>query len=105
LGALDVLVVLAYLAGVVGAGAWFSRRQKTSAQYFLGGRSVPWWAISASIVATETSTITFVSVPGIAYARGGDLTFLQLAFGYILGRLVISVLFLPSYFSGELLTV
>ncbi|HEV8268020.1 MAG TPA: sodium/solute symporter [Thermoanaerobaculia bacterium] len=102
---LDLFIVAAYLAGVIAAGAWFSKRQKTTAQYFLGGRSVPWWAISASIVATETSTITFISVPGIAYARGGNFTFLQLAFGYVLGRVVISILFLPSYFSGELLTV
>src|SRR5258706_6443134 len=105
MGVLDLVIVLGYLAGVIAAGAWFSKRQKTTAQYFLGGRSVPWWAISASIVATETSTITFISVPGIAYARGGNFTFLQLAFGYVLGRIVISILFLPSYFSGELLTV
>jgi SSS family solute:Na+ symporter len=105
LGALDLLIVVLYLAGVVAAGAWFSSRQKTTSQYFLGGRSIPWWAISASIVATETSTITFVSVPGIAYARGGDFTFLQLVFGYLLGRVVISILFIPAYFKGELLTV
>src|SRR5204863_711646 len=94
-----------YLVAVVAAGAWFGRRQQSTARYFLAGHSVPWWAISASIVATETSTITFVSVPGIAYARGGDLTFLQLVFGYALGRVVISLLFIPAYFSGELLTV
>jgi SSS family transporter len=105
LGALDVLIVVLYLSGVVAAGAFFARRQKTTRQYFLGGRHVPWWAISASIVATETSTITFVSVPGIAYARGGDLTFLQLALGYLVGRGAIAVLFIPSYFKGELLTV
>ncbi len=66
---------------------------------------MPWWAISASIVATETSTITFISVPGIAYARGGDFTFLQLVFGYLVGRVVISLLFIPSYFRGEMITV
>jgi SSS family solute:Na+ symporter len=66
---------------------------------------MPWWAISASIVATETSTITFISVPGIAYARGGDFTFLQLVFGYIAGRIVISALFIPRYFEGKLATV
>jgi solute:Na+ symporter, SSS family len=105
LGLIDLLIVAGYLAGVVAVGAAFSRRQKTTAQYFLGGRSVPWWAISASIVATETSTVTFISVPGIAYARGGDFTFIQLVFGYLLGRIVISVLFIPRYFEGELLTV
>jgi solute:Na+ symporter, SSS family len=66
---------------------------------------VPWWAVAFSIVATETSTITFISVPGIAFARGGNFQFLQLVFGYLLGRIVISLLFIPSYFRGELLTV
>jgi SSS family transporter len=101
----DLLIVLGYLVGVVAAGAFFARRQKTTAQYFLGGRHVPWWAISASIVATETSTITFISVPGLIYSRGGDFAFLQLVFGYLLGRVVISVLLIPSYFRRELLTV
>ncbi|MEO6327029.1 MAG: sodium:solute symporter [Thermoanaerobaculia bacterium] len=105
MGLIDLLIVAGYLAGVVAVGAAFSRRQKTTAQYFLGGRNVPWWAISASIVATETSTVTFISVPGIAYARGGDFTFLQLVFGYLLGRIVIAALFIPRYFEGELLTV
>jgi SSS family solute:Na+ symporter len=103
--ALDLVIVFGYLAGVVAAGAFFARRQKTTAQYFLGGRHVPWWAISASIVATETSTITFISVPGIIYREGGDFGFLQLVFGYLLGRVVISALLIPSYFRRELLTV
>lgn len=103
--ALDLAIVLGYLAGVVAAGAFFARRQKTTKQYFLGGRQVPWWAVSASIVATETSTITFISVPGIIFAENGDFGFLQLVFGYLLGRVVISVLLIPSYFRGELLTV
>ena len=102
---LDIAIVLGYLAGVIAAGAWFSRRQKTTAQYFLGGRRVPWWAISASIVATETSTITFLSVPGLAFREGGDFGFLQLVFGYLLGRVVISLVLIPSYFRRELLTV
>jgi SSS family solute:Na+ symporter len=102
---LDLAIVFGYLAGVVVAGAFFARRQKTTAQYFLGGRNVPWWAISASIVATETSTITFISVPGLIYSQGGDFGFLQLVFGYLLGRVVISVLLIPSYFRRELLTV
>lgn len=105
MGPLDLVVVAAYLAGVVAAGALLARRQRTTAQYFLGGRRVPWPAVSASIVATETSTITFLSVPGIAYARGGDFTFLQLVLGYLAGRVVISLLFVPRYFDGELLTV
>jgi len=103
--ALDLVIVFGYLAGVVAAGAFFARRQKTTAQYFLGGRHIPWWAISASIVATETSTITFISVPGILYRKEGDFGFLQIVFGYLLGRVVISALLIPSYFRRELLTV
>src|SRR6266508_4329647 len=89
----------------VGAGCYFAARQQSTARYFLGGHEVPWWAISASIVATETSTVTFISVPGIAYASGGDFRFLQIVFGYMLARVVISVLFMPAYFRRELITV
>jgi solute:Na+ symporter, SSS family len=103
--ALDLAIIFGYLVGVVLIGTWFARKQETTRDYFLGDRTVPWWAIAASIVATETSTITFISVPGIAFARGGNFQFLQLVFGYMLGRVVISLLFIPSYFRGELLTV
>jgi SSS family transporter len=103
--ALDLAIIFGYLLGVTALGTWFGRKQETTRDYFLGDRTVPWWAIAASIVATETSTITFISVPGIAFARGGNFQFLQLVFGYMLGRVVISLLFIPSYFRGELLTV
>ena len=103
--ALDLVIIFGYLLGITLFGVWFSRRQKTTRDYFLGDRTVPWWAIAASIVATETSTITFISVPGVAFARGGNFQFLQLVVGYMLGRIVISFLFIPSYFRGELLTV
>lgn len=102
---LDLAIIVLYLAGVVLAGGWFGRRQVSTSRYFFGGREMPWWAVSASIVATETSTITFISIPGIAYARGGDFTFLQLVFGYLTGRLVISAIFIPRYFEGKLATV
>jgi solute:Na+ symporter, SSS family len=102
---IDLFIIFAYLIGIVLFGTWFGRKQKTTSAYFLGNRSVPWWAVAFSIVATETSTITFISVPGIAFARGGNFQFLQLVFGYLLGRIVISLLFIPSYFRGELLTV
>ncbi|HLL75498.1 MAG TPA: hypothetical protein VK421_09560, partial [Pyrinomonadaceae bacterium] len=102
---LDLVIIFGYLAGITLFGVWFSRKQRTTRDYFLGDRNVPWWAIAASIVATETSTITFISVPGVAFARGGNFQFLQLVFGYMLGRIVISLLFIPSYFRGELLTV
>ena len=103
--ALDLIIIFGYLIGIVLFGTWFGRKQETTADYFLGDRSVPWWAVAFSIVATETSTITFISIPGIAFARGGNFAFLQLVFGYLLGRIVISILFIPSYFRGELLTV
>src|SRR5918993_5543079 len=102
---LDLVIIFGYLVGITLFGVWFSRKQRTTRDYFLGDRSVPWWAIAASIVATETSTITFISVPGVAFARGGNFQFLQLVLGYMLGRIVISILFIPSYFRGELLTV
>jgi solute:Na+ symporter, SSS family len=102
---LDLVIIFGYLIGIVLFGTWFARKQQTTRDYFLGGRSVPWWAVAFSIVATETSTITFISVPGIAFARGGNFQFLQLVFGYMAGRIVISILFIPSYFRGELLTV
>ncbi|HEX9982003.1 MAG TPA: sodium:solute symporter [Thermoanaerobaculia bacterium] len=102
---LDLTIILLYLAAVVGAGMWFGRRQKTTARYFTAGHSVPWWAIAASIVATETSTVTFISVPGIAYAQGGNFTFLQLVLGYLVARVIIATVFMPWYFAGELVTV
>lgn len=102
---LDLVIIFGYLIGVTLFGVWFSSKQKTTEDYFVGDRSVPWWAIAASIVATETSTITFISVPGIAFSKGGNFQFLQLVFGYMLGRVVISLLFIPMYFKGELQTV
>jgi SSS family transporter len=100
---LDLAIIVAYLAGTVAFGAWVSRAQRNVKDYFVSGRTVPWWAIMGSIVATETSTVTFISVPGFAFA--GDFTFLQLVFGYLLGRVVVSAVFVPAYFRGELLTV
>ena len=100
---IDLVIVVAYLAGTVIFGAWFSRSQKDVKDYFVGGRSVPWWAIMGSIVATETSTVTFISVPGVAFT--GNWTFLQLVMGYMIGRIVVSIVFVPAYFRGELLTV
>ena len=100
---LDVAVLCLYLAGTVLFSTYFSRSQHNIRDYFVTGRRMPWWAIMGSIVATETSTVTFIGVPGLAY--GGNFTFLQLAIGYLIGRLVISVLFIPAYVRGELLTV
>ena len=102
---LDLAILVAYLLGIVLLGAILARRQRTTADYFLGSRRLPWWAIAMSIVATETSTITFISVPGIVYAKGGNFQFIQLALGYLIGRIVIALTLIPLYFRGELLTV
>ncbi len=102
---LDLIIIFGYLIGVTLLGVWFSSKQETTEDYFVGDRNVPWWAIAASIVATETSTITFISVPGIAFARNGNFEFLQIVFGYLCGRVVISLLFIPMYFTGDLQTV
>ena len=102
---LDLIIIFGYLIGITAFGILFSGKQETTEDYFVGDRSVPWWAIAMSIVATETSTITFVSVPGIAFAKGGNFQFLQLVFGYMLGRVVISLVFIPMYFKGDLQTV
>lgn len=102
---LDLIIIFGYLIGITAFGIWFAGKQDTTEEYFVGGRSVPWWAIAMSIVATETSTITFISVPGIAFSKGGNFQFLQLVFGYLLGRVVISLVFIPMYFRGDLQTV
>lgn len=99
---LDYVVIATYLVAITAFGSWFARFQKTTRDYFLTDRSVPWWAICFTIVATETSTLSFIGVPAGAYA--GNMTFLQLALGYIVGRLLVSVLFIPAYFRGELFT-
>src|SRR4029434_9311140 len=102
LSALDYLVIGGYLLAITAFGSWFAHYQKTTRDYFLTDRSVPWWAICFTIVATETSTLTFIGIPAQAYA--GNMTFLQLALGYVVGRLLVSVLFIPAYFRGELFT-
>ena len=98
----DVFVLLAYLAGVIGLGTWAGGSQRTVQDYFVSGRRLPAWAIMGSIVATETSTVTFISIPGFAYAA--NFTFLQLVLGFLLGRVVVSIVLVPAYFRGEVLT-
>jgi solute:Na+ symporter, SSS family len=102
LNALDLGVIAVYLAGVTLFGLRFRAQSRTLKGYFLAGKSIPWWAISLSIVAAETSTLTIISVPGLAYEK--DFRFLQLVLGYLLGRIVVSFLLIPQYFRGELVT-
>lgn len=99
---LDGIVIVVYLVAVAVFGIWSAGTQNSSADYFLGGRNMPWWAILFSVVATETSTLTFISIPAVAY--GGNLMFLQLTFGYILGRIIVAIWFLPAYVKGEMTT-
>jgi SSS family transporter len=97
-----ILAIGIYLAGINLLGAWLGRGQRDANDYFLGRHAMPWWAVMASIVATETSALTFLSVPGDAYRSG--FAFLQLTFGYLIGRIVVSFVLLPAYFSGEIST-
>jgi len=102
MNALDYAVVAAYLVAITAFGSYFARFQKTTRNYFLTDNSIPWWGICFTIVATETSTLTFIGVPASAYA--GNWTFLQLAAGYVIGRIIVSIVFLPRYFGGALVT-
>ncbi|MGA7560126.1 MAG: sodium:solute symporter [Terriglobales bacterium] len=102
LNRIDLLIIAAYLAGITLFGLRFRKRQRTMRDYFLADRDIPWWAIALSIVAAETSTLTIISIPGLAY--DSNLTFLQLVMGYVIGRVIISFVLLPQYFRGELYT-
>ncbi|MCW5550788.1 MAG: sodium:solute symporter [Verrucomicrobiae bacterium] len=107
---LDLVILVVYMLGTLGVGWWFSRKQRNIRDYFLSGNDTPWWALMGSIVATETSTVTFISVPAFAFAAnasgiGGNFTFLQIVIGYLIGRLIIVALFIPLYFKGTLFTV
>lgn len=99
---LDFAIIALYLAGITLFGLRFRKKQRTLRDYFLAGRDIPWWAIALSIVAAETSTLTIISIPGLAYDT--NLTFLQVVMGYVVGRFVISFVLLPHYFRGDLYT-
>src|SRR6266478_785747 len=107
---IDYLVLVAYLAGITAFGVMFRKSQRTVKDYFLGDKNTSWIVISLSIVATETSTLTLIGVPALAYAnyarpeQGGNFTYLQVVLGYIVARIIISFLFIPAYFRGNLLT-
>ncbi|WDQ18582.1 sodium:solute symporter [Rhodopirellula sp. P2] len=98
----DLAVLVIYMLAMVGFGLWVGRDQKDLAGYLLGGRDMPWWSILGSIVATETSTATFLSVPGIAFAVDGDMRFLQLGMGLVIGRLIVAVVLVPLFRRGEI---
>src|SRR5579871_4477355 len=99
---LDLIIIAIYLVGITLFGLCFRKQQRSLRDYFLADRNIPWWAIALSIVAAETSTLTIISIPGLAYDT--NLTFLQVVMGYLVGRVVISFVLLPHYFRGELYT-
>jgi SSS family transporter len=96
----DWLVIVAYLGGIIGLGVWFGRDQRNTRDYFLGSRNIPWWGIGFSIVAAETSALTIIGVPAIAY--GSDLMFIQMIVGYVIARIILAVVMVPHYMKGEI---
>jgi SSS family transporter len=101
IGGLDAAIIIGYMLAVLAFGIWLGRGRQSATRYFLGDRSLPWGALLLSIVATETSTVTFLSLPGLAAAAGGNLTFLQITLGYIVGRIGVIFILLPLYFRGQ----
>src|SRR5450432_165599 len=102
LNRLDLAIIAVYLLGITLFGLRFRKRKRTLRDYFLADRDIPWWAIALSIVAAETSTLTIISIPGLAYDT--NLAFLQVVLGYMAGRIIISFVLLPHYFRGDLVT-
>ncbi len=102
LNKLDLAIIALYLAGITLFGLRFRKKQRSLRDYFLADRDIPWWAIALSIVAAETSTLTIIGIPGLAYDT--NLTFLQVVMGYVVGRAIISFVLLPHYFRGDLYT-
>src|SRR5438105_7333339 len=93
-------IIFAYLGGIVGLGIWFGKDQRTTRDYFLGSKNIPWWGIGLSIVAAETSALTIIGVPAIAY--GNNMTFLQMVLGYVIARIILAIALVPHYFKGEI---
>ena len=96
----DWAVILAYLLGIIGLGVWFGKDQRNTRDYFLGSKNVPWWGIGLSIVAAETSALTIIGVPAMAY--GGNIAFVQMIIGYVIARVILAIVLVPHYFKGEI---
>src|SRR5690348_6359715 len=96
----DWVVIAVYLAGIVLLGVWFGKDQRTTRDYFLGSKNIPWWGIGFSIVAAETSALTIISVPAMAY--GGNISFIQMVIGYVIARIILAIVMVPHYFKGEI---
>src|SRR6187455_1178860 len=98
--AADWVVILVYLLGIIGLGIWFGKDQKNTRDYFLGSKNIPWWGIGLSIVAAETSALTIISVPAMAY--GDNISFIQIIVGYVIARIILAVVMVPHYLKGEI---
>src|SRR5437016_7933213 len=96
----DWSVISVYLISIIGMGVWFGIDQQNTRDYFLGGKNIPWWGIGLSIVAAETSALTIIGVPAMAYA--GNLAFLQMVIGYVIARIILAIVLVPHYFKGEI---
>src|SRR3954470_13810780 len=96
----DWLVIFIYLGGIILLGVWFGKDQKNTRDYFLGSKNIPWWGIGLSIVAAETSALTIIGVPAMAY--GTDMAFIQLIIGYVIARIILAIVMVPHYFKGEI---
>src|SRR6266496_6521945 len=96
----DWLVIAVYLVGIILFGLWFGKDQKNTRDYFLGSRNIPWWGIGLSIVAAETSALTIIGVPALAY--GSNIVFIQMIIGYVIARLIFAVVMVPHYLKGEI---
>src|SRR2546429_4175021 len=98
--AADWLVIVAYLLGIIGLGVRFGKDQRNTRDYFLGSKNIPWWGIGLSIVAAETSALTIIGVPAMAYSD--NMAFIQMIIGYVIARIILSILMVPHYFKGEI---
>src|SRR6185295_17102696 len=96
----DWLVIATYFVGIIGLGVWFGKDQRNTRDYFLGSKNIPWWGIGLSIVAAETSALTIISVPAMAF--GSNMTFLQIVIGYVIGRILLAIVMVPHYLRGEI---
>src|SRR5437879_9675347 len=96
----DWSIIIFYLVGIIALGVWFGKDQRNVRDYFLGGKNTPWWGIGLSIVAAETSALTIIGVPGLAF--GGNIVLLQMIIGYVIARLILAVVMVPHYLKGEI---
>jgi len=96
----DWTIIVAYLLGIIALGVWFGKDQRNTRDYFLGSKNIPWWGIGLSIVAAETSALTIIGVPAMAY--GGNLLFIQMIIGYVIARIILAIVMVPHYLKGEI---